>query len=111
MSDMGPRPAFRRYAKPLLAGVAVLLLTVAAIFLAAPTSPPPERVFDSAGILLLDADGHRYTYHTFSNTEGLFDLDSDPHCIRNLATTQPKLTAKYRQLLSRHLVQRKRNGS
>jgi len=44
---------------------------------------PDPRVPPS--LLEIERDGLRWTYHLPSGTEALFDLTTDPRCLRNLA--------------------------
>lgn len=45
---------------------------------------------------------YKYTYYAFHGTEWLFDLDTDPEENHNIATANPGLVKKYRDLLIKH---------
>ena len=65
---------------------------------------PPERPGSSAReklppILEETEDGLLFTYHVLTGTEGLFDLRTDPRCLRNLLGERPDDAAVLRRRL------------
>ncbi len=104
---------------PRLVVFAVLAVSVAAIGYAIVTDLPdtdpgaPEsRVPDTGSsdpdsrvppVLRIEDNGLRYTFHLPSGLEGLFDLDEDPRCLKNLARERPGDAMRLREQLTRRL--------
>ena len=61
------------------------------------------RARRTPGIVQIEEDGLRYTYHLLSGTEALFDTRSDPRSLRNLLPERSGEGRRLRRQLEREL--------
>lgn len=96
-----PSPTDRPAAPQRFARTAVALVCLAAAaagFGWASRSRTGDR---TDGSVHLDRDGFRYTFHTVTGDEALFDVRNDPRLLRNVIRQEPARAAELRRALER----------
>lgn len=86
-----------------LAGVALLLLLGVGVYAAVHPAPAVAPDEESPAVLRIEEDGWLYTYHVPTDTEGLFDVQNDPRCLKNLLDSHRTEAARLRRTLERRL--------
>ena len=81
------------------------ILVCLALLLPAGCGRDPELgvAATTAHVLRYERGGLLYTYHVLTETEALFDLDSDPRCLKNLSSDRWRDAVALRRRLEREI--------